>query len=202
MAPTHIVVGTHNAKKLSELTQLLSALPLQLKSLAEVAEPLTVEETGASFIENARLKASQQAVHLGCWTIGEDSGLCVPSLGGAPGIHSARYSDPGATDQRNNEKLIDELRNSDDDQRRAYYVCTIALSAPDGTIYIEAEGRCHGRIIREYRGEGGFGYDPLFEIPEYHLTFAELGAAVKSVLSHRARALEKFSRQLMHLMRT
>ncbi|MCA9182668.1 MAG: non-canonical purine NTP pyrophosphatase, partial [Planctomycetales bacterium] len=137
-----------------------------------------------------------QAKHLNEWTIGEDSGLCVPYLNGAPGIYSARFSAPAATDARNNEKLLYELRDARDQQRDAYYISTIALSDPTGQVHIEAEGRCWGRIIDEYRGSGGFGYDPLFEIREYHRTFAELGAGVKGVLSHRGRALQRFIGQL------
>ncbi|QDV26654.1 RdgB/HAM1 family non-canonical purine NTP pyrophosphatase [Aureliella helgolandensis] len=195
-----LILGTSNAKKCVELRRLLQPLGLQLQSLAEVDDPLEVEETGATFIENARLKASEQAQHLGQWTIGEDSGLCVPYLDGAPGIFSARYSDPGATDIRNNEKLLAELSGAAGPQRRAYYICTIALASPDGRIHLEAEGKCRGRIIEAYRGSGGFGYDPLFEIPEYHQTFAELGGSVKAVLSHRARALEHFTLGLRQLI--
>jgi len=197
--PKLMILGTHNKKKCGELRGLLIPLGIELKSLAEVVTPLTVDETGTTFIDNARLKASQQAVHLNEWTIGEDSGLCVPALGGAPGIYSARYSGPEATDARNNAKLLEDLAEFDGPQRAAYYISTIALADPSGKIHVEAEGRCWGRILRSLRGEGGFGYDPMFEIVEYHLTFAELGAAVKSVLSHRARALEKFIRGLRKL---
>ncbi len=197
--PKLMILGTHNRKKCDELRGLLEPLGIELRSLAEIDEPLTVDETGSTFMENARLKASQQAIHLGEWTIGEDSGLCVPALGGAPGIYSARFSDPDATDAKNNAKLLDEMGELDGHQRAAYYVCTIALADPVGRVCLEAEGRCWGRILRSLRGEGGFGYDPMFEIPEYHLTFAELGATVKSVLSHRARALQKFMRGLKKL---
>ncbi len=200
--PSRLILGTGNAKKCVELRQLLAPLGLELLSLAEVDRPLEVEETGETFIANARLKAVEQARHLSQWTIGEDSGLCVPYLQGAPGVYSARYSDPGATDQRNNEKLLSELSAAKGDQRRAYYVSTIVLADPEGEVQIEAEGRCWGRIIDEYRGSGGFGYDPLFELPEYHQTFAQLGLTVKSVLSHRARALEKFIRQLREIKGT
>jgi XTP/dITP diphosphohydrolase len=197
--PARMILGTHNRKKCGELRGLLDPLGIELRSLAEVNNPLTVDETGTTFMENARLKATEQAIHLGEWTIGEDSGLCVPALGGAPGIYSARYSDPDATDAKNNAKLLDEMGEFDGAQRDAYYVCTIALADPSGQICLEAEGRCWGRILRALRGEGGFGYDPMFEITEYHLTFAELGTTVKSVLSHRARALEKFIRGLKRL---
>lgn len=191
-----LILGTHNKKKCAELRELLLPLGLQLHSLAEVAGPIEVEETGQTFIENARLKACEQAKHLKQWTIGEDSGLCVPFLDGAPGIYSARYSGPRATDESNNAKLLEALADASSKQRSAYYVCTIVLSDPSGEAILEAEGRCWGRILKSPRGEGGFGYDPLFEIPEYHQTFAELGSTVKSVLSHRARALETFTSQL------
>lgn len=197
--PTLIILGTHNAKKCRELRQLLEPLGIGLRSLAEVDNPLTVDETGETFMANARLKAVEQARHLGQWTIGEDSGLCVPALDGAPGIYSARYSDPGATDERNNAKLLSELARFEGHQRAAYYVCTIALADPTGQVHVEAEGQCWGRILTEQRGQGGFGYDPMFEITEYHQTFAELGTSVKSVLSHRARALEKFIRLLKRI---
>jgi XTP/dITP diphosphohydrolase len=195
-----LVLGTHNQKKCVELRHLLEPLGLELHSLAEISDAIVVEETGNTFEENAKLKASEQARQLSAWTIGEDSGLCVPYLGGAPGVLSARYSDPDATDARNNEKLLHELRAATGDQRRAYYTCNIALADPQGKIHIHAEGKCWGRIIHEYRGGGGFGYDPLFELPEYHQTFAELGSTVKSVLSHRARALEKFIRGLKQIL--
>lgn len=195
-----LILGTHNQKKCGELRVLLEPLGLKLLSLDEVPGSIEVEETGSTFIENARLKASQQAVHLKQWTIGEDSGLCVPGLSGEPGVYSARYSDPGATDERNNEKLLSELHARSPGYRWAYYVCTIALADPSGQVHIEAEGQCWGRILKEHRGSGGFGYDPLFEIPEYHQTFAELGGTVKSILSHRARALQKFIQQLRRFL--
>lgn len=186
------VVGSHNKKKLIELRDVLEPLDWKLESVADLPGAIEVDETGTTFIENARLKASVQARHLGRWTIGEDSGLCVPALGGEPGVYSARYSGENATDESNNRKLLEKMAELKGDQRRAFYVSTIALSDPSGQIHCEAQGECWGRILSEYRGSGGFGYDPLFEIPEYHRTFAELGLVVKSALSHRGRALRKF----------
>ncbi|MCR9295523.1 MAG: non-canonical purine NTP pyrophosphatase, partial [bacterium] len=151
--PQHLILGTHNAKKCQELRLLLEPLGLRLSMLADISHAIEVEETGADFIDNARLKASEQAMHLNQWTVGEDSGLCVPFLDGAPGVFSARYSAPNATDERNNAKLLQEMLNAKGDQRRAYYVSTIALSNPQGQILLEAEGRCWGRILREPRGE-------------------------------------------------
>lgn len=191
-----IVVGSHNKKKLIELRELLEPLGWKLQSVGELPNALEVDETGTTFIENARLKASVQARHLGRWTIGEDSGLCVPALGGEPGVYSARYSGENATDESNNRKLLEKMADLQGEARRAYYVSTIALADPSGQIVCEAQGQCWGRILNEYRGSGGFGYDPLFEIPEYHRTFAELGLVVKSALSHRARALRSFVSQL------
>jgi XTP/dITP diphosphohydrolase len=191
-----IVVATTNRKKLGEMRLLLEPLGYQLRNLSDFDQSIDIEETGSTFIENARLKAIGQARFLGHWCIGEDSGLVVPALNGAPGIYSARYSGPAANDESNNRLLLENMGAFTGNQRLAYYVSTAVLADPEGNIHIETEGRCWGRILTTPRGEQGFGYDPLFEIPEYHLTFAELGATVKSVLSHRARALELFKRQL------
>lgn len=192
-----IVVATTNRKKLGEMKALLEPLGFQLRTLADFAKSIEIDETGASFIENARLKAVGQAKFLGHWCIGEDSGLVVPALDGAPGIFSARYSGEGANDDSNNRLLLENMAKFAGNQRLAYYVSTAVLADPEGNIHIEAEGRCWGRIITQPRGAQGFGYDPLFEIPEYHLTFAELGSTVKSVLSHRARAMERFKREMV-----
>jgi XTP/dITP diphosphohydrolase len=126
------------------------------------------------------------------WAIGEDSGLCVPALGGQPGVISARFSGPGATDQSNNEKLLACMSQIEDAKRSGYYVSTVVLSDPEGRIVLESSGECWGRILREPRGSAGFGYDPLFEVLEYHRTFAELGLHVKRAISHRSRALRRF----------
>ena len=147
-----------------------------------------VEEDGRTFAENAAKKASQVARQLNHWVIGEDSGLMVDALNGAPGIYSARYSGAGATDEKNNAKLIAELAGIPDEKRGAGYICSVALSNPAGEIRIACEGTCRGRILHESNGDGGFGYDPYFLIPEYHLTFGQLSSVVKHRLSHRARA--------------
>jgi XTP/dITP diphosphohydrolase len=150
-----------------------------------------VVEDGATFADNAGKKASELARVLQHWVLGEDSGLVVPVLGGRPGVYSARYAGKQGDDAANNARLLAELAPLADDQRAAYYVCTAALADPQGEIKAITEGRCHGRIIRDFRGQGGFGYDPLFLIPEYHRTFGELSARVKHALSHRARALSR-----------
>lgn len=195
-----LVLGTHNQKKRQELEQLLAPLGLSLLTLSDVEDAIEVEETGTTFSENAALKASQQAQNLGMWVMGEDSGISVVALNNEPGIYSARYSDPGATDQRNNEKVLAELGNTALEKRTAFYTCHMAISDPTGQIRATAEDYCYGRIRFEPSGENGFGYDPLFEIPEYHRTFGELGSSIKKVLSHRSRAIRKITAQICELM--
>lgn len=186
-----LVLGTQNAKKRGELVDLLAPYGITLKTLADFPNALAVDETGKTFAENAALKAGQQAQHLQRWVLGEDSGLCVDALGGAPGVYSARFSGPDATDAQNNEHLMTKLAGVSAEKRTAYYVCSAALADPAGTIRATAEARCHGVLRTEPSGAGGFGYDPYFEVREYHRTFAELGATVKAVLSHRARAIRE-----------
>ena len=197
MPPKMLVLGTHNRKKGSELEKLLAPHGFELLTLADFVDVPEVEETGTTFAENADLKATQQARHLGHWVLGEDSGLSVDALQGAPGIYSARYSGPGATDERNNQRLLEELADTPLPRRTAHYTCHAALSDPTGKVQVRAEEYCRGRIRFEAFGQGGFGYDPLFEVEEYHRTFGELGPAVKSVLSHRGRAIRRLVPDLL-----
>jgi XTP/dITP diphosphohydrolase len=187
--PPVLVVGTRNPKKREEILDILGDLGLDLRDLTSWPDAPDVEEDGQTFADNARKKAAEFARHLHHWVLGEDSGLVVPALGGRPGVYSARYAGKHGDDAANNARLLAELAPLPDDRRAAYYVCTAALADPAGTVRAVAEGRCHGVITREPRGSGGFGYDPLFLIPEYHRTFGELSARVKHALSHRARAL-------------
>lgn len=187
--PQRLVVATRNRKKLQELIELLDLPGLELVTLDAFADALEVEETGDSFAANARLKATQQARHLGQWVLGEDSGLSVDALGGAPGVYSARFAGPGATDAQNNRLLLARLAGVPLVQRTAFYTCHAVVSDPTGDVRAEAVGTCRGRIRTEPSGSGGFGYDPLFEIVEYHRTFGELAPAVKRAISHRARAI-------------
>ncbi|MBA62707.1 MAG: non-canonical purine NTP pyrophosphatase, RdgB/HAM1 family [Planctomycetaceae bacterium] len=195
-----LVLGTHNQKKRRELEQLLAPLGLQLKTLADFDRAIEVEETGTTFAENAALKASEQARNLGLWVMGEDSGISVVALNNQPGVYSARYSDPGATDDRNNEKVLAELADTPLEKRTAFYTCHMAVSDPNGEIRATAEDYCYGRMRFEPSGENGFGYDPLFEIPEYHKTFGELGPSIKRVLSHRSRAMRRIRAKIEDLM--
>jgi XTP/dITP diphosphohydrolase len=199
LKPT-LVFGTGNRKKAGELADLVAPLGIELKTLADFEAPLDVDESGQTFAENARLKATQQAKQLKHWVLADDSGLVVEALRGAPGVYSARYAGPSATDADNRRKLLAELAVKDPARRSAHFVCHLALADPTGAVQAEATGKCHGRIRTEESGIGGFGYDPLFEIVEYHRTFGELSAVTKSVLSHRARAMYAILPDLVRLL--
>ncbi|XZE46489.1 RdgB/HAM1 family non-canonical purine NTP pyrophosphatase [Pirellulaceae bacterium SH467] len=191
-----LFLGTNNKKKILELETELRPRGFEIRCPKDFEDHFDVDETGSTFIENARIKAIAQARHRGIWSIGEDSGLCVVALDGEPGIYSARFSGAGATDASNNSLLLERMKDVPAAKRHAYYVSTIALSDPDGVVHLESSGECWGCVLTEPRGQGGFGYDPLFEIAEYHQTFAELGVGVKRAISHRARSLRSFLRQL------
>ena len=188
-----LVLGTNNRKKGIELAELLAPYGITVKTLADFDRKLDVVEDGTTFIENARKKATEQARFLGEWVLGEDSGLSVDALNGEPGVYSARYAakndSENADDDANNRLLLERLGNLPLEKRTAYYTCTTALSDPTGTIHTESEGRCRGRIRFDAAGTNGFGYDPLFEVVEYHRTFGELCPAIKRCISHRARAM-------------
>ncbi|MCA9216940.1 MAG: RdgB/HAM1 family non-canonical purine NTP pyrophosphatase [Planctomycetales bacterium] len=196
----HLVLGTHNVKKASELRLMLEPLGFSVQTLADFPNAMDVVEDGTTFAQNAALKATQQAIHLDAWVVGEDSGLAVDALNGEPGIYSARYasldSDTNAGDEANNLHLLKQLENVPLEKRTAHYVCHMALSDPEGNIVVSCEAYCQGRIRLEPVGSGGFGYDPLFEIVELHKTFGQLGPSVKAMISHRARALRMFVRLL------
>lgn len=188
---TTLIVATGNPGKLKELQAYLSPLgwELQLKP-----EALEIEETGSTFAENACLKASGIAQATGEWAIADDSGLEVRALQGRPGVYSARY---GATDAERIERLLQELEGYSD--RAARFVCSIALARSDGTIALQAEGRCAGEILLRVQGTGGFGYDPVFYVPDQQKTFAEMTVAEKQAISHRGRALERLLPALQEL---
>jgi XTP/dITP diphosphohydrolase len=189
-----IVVATGNPGKLQELQDHLQgiACELQLKP-----EHLEVEETGDTFAENACLKATQVAIATGHWAIADDSGLEVDALDGAPGIYSARY---GETDPQRIERLLGELGN--ELNRQGQFVCAVALARPDGSIATITEGVCPGEILRRPRGENGFGYDPIFYVPEHQQTFAEMSPALKQAISHRGKAFQLLLPQLPEILGT
>ena len=187
---TELLIATSNAGKVREALPLLDGLPLRWRSLAEFPAIAEVEETGATFAENAALKATAYAAQTGLWTLADDSGLEVDALGGAPGIFSARYGGEGASDAERIARLLDELSRTGDSERRARFVCVIAIADPDARLVNTSTGTCEGSIALAPRGEGGFGYDPVFIPDGYQESFGELPPELKQRISHRARALE------------
>ena len=186
--PMKVIVATGNPGKLKEMQAYLADSKWEL---ALKPPEIEIEETGDTFAANARLKASQVAIATKNWAIADDSGLQVDALNGAPGIYSARY---GKTDADRIARLLRELANQE--HRQAQFVCAIAIARPDGTIALETEGLCPGEILHEPRGSGGFGYDPVFLIPEHKLTYAEMTPELKRSVSHRGKAFTALMNQL------
>jgi XTP/dITP diphosphohydrolase len=199
-APSPLVIGTRNRKKGAELVDLLSPWRIRAVTLDDVPGAIEVEETGDTFAANAALKATQQAIHLGRWVLADDSGLEVDALGGDPGVYSARFAGENATDETNNHKLLEKLADMPLERRTARYVCHVTLADPTGATRAESREVCHGRIRFKPSGTNGFGYDPLFEVVEYHRTFGELGPHVKRAISHRARSLRAILPKLVRLL--
>lgn len=194
-----VVVGSHNPGKVREIQKILAALPVELRSLDDYPDAVPPEEIGETFAENARLKARELARQTGAWVLADDSGLCVDALDGRPGVRSARYGGPGASDEQKAALLLGELRDVPDEERGAAFVCAIALASPDEVV-VEAEGRCAGRITRQPRGRNGFGYDPVFFYPAFGSTFAEAAPGDKNRVSHRGVALRALASSLAELL--
>ena len=184
-----LLIATHNAGKLAELRDLLRGVPCTLLSLSDVGIELDVEETGETLEENAILKATTYARLSGLLTLADDSGLEVDALGGAPGVHSARYAGPGATDADRIAKMLNNLALHPQPWT-ARFRCVIAIAAPGGDFELHG-GACEGVIISKPRGDNGFGYDPAFLFPERNMTMAELSDAEKNEVSHRGIAARK-----------
>jgi XTP/dITP diphosphohydrolase len=185
-----LVVATSNPGKLKEMQAYLVDPDLAWQLKLKPAE-LEIEETGKTFLENACLKASQVAKAMGEWAIADDSGLAVDALQGRPGIYSARY---GKTDADRIARLLSELGAAAN--RQAQFVCAIAIARPDGSIALHSEGICPGEILNAPQGREGFGYDPIFYVPEQQMTFAEMPPELKHRVSHRGRAFESLLPQL------
>ena len=197
-----LVFGTNNRKKGIELAELLAPYNIEVRTLADFDKQLDVVEDGLTFLDNARKKAVEQARFLNAWVLGEDSGLSVDALNGAPGVISARFAavdGNNASDDENNRLLLEKLANLPLEKRTAHYTSVVVLSEPSGTVQGEATGHCRGRILFEHSGDGGFGYDPLFEVIEYHRTFGILPPVVKRAISHRARAVRKLIPKIVEL---
>jgi XTP/dITP diphosphohydrolase len=177
-----LVIASTNKGKVQEFKRLLSNYPLEV-----IGQPggLEVEETGKSFIDNARLKAIAAARYTGDIALADDSGLCVKALGGAPGVYSSRYAN---TDRERIARLLHELRNCSN--RSAFFLAALCLASPSGKVLLEVEGRCDGFIASEPRGNDGFGYDPIFKAKATGLTFSEMGFDQKQKISHRALAFQ------------
>lgn len=184
-----LIFASHNRGKIAEIKQMLAPLNIKVLSADDIDLP-DVEETGATFEENAALKALTIAKLTGKLCLADDSGLCVNALGGRPGVYSARYA-PNRDFDKAMDKLLAELEESDSPDRSAYFACVLVLGHPEGS-YQSFEGRVNGKIAMQKQGNGGFGFDPLFVPDGYKETFAELDADVKNKISHRGRALQKF----------
>jgi XTP/dITP diphosphohydrolase len=199
--PPRLVIASGNAGKVREFARLLVSMGLDISPMPQ---DLEVEETGATFAENACLKAVAVAQATGCWALADDSGLEVAALGGAPGVQSARYA---ATDGARIERLLKDLARAEQDarkdqregDRRARFVAALALADPRGQVVVEVEGVCEGTILPAPLGEGGFGYDPVFWVEEAGQSFAQMDPAVKARFSHRGRAFQALKPRLQDL---
>ena len=186
-----LLIATRNRGKLKEIKQILDDLPFNIVDLDQYPSIETVEESGSTFAENASLKAGGYASQAGVLTLADDSGLMVGALGGAPGVHSARYAGEGASDGDRTEELLRALANVPKTQREARFISVVAIAQDDGKIVNLSVGECQGQIASEPQGADGFGYDPIFIPLGSTLTFAQLEPAEKNRISHRARALSK-----------
>ncbi|MBN1586964.1 MAG: XTP/dITP diphosphatase [Candidatus Omnitrophica bacterium] len=187
-----LLIATQNRHKVQEIMDLLQGLEIRISSLADYPDVPEIMEDGKTFEENAYKKAFEAAKWRGCWALADDSGLEVDALGGEPGVHSARYSGAGATDGSNNQKLLRDLEGVPEESRTARYVCCLALVSPEGGKE-DVRQTCEGRIALAPRGDGGFGYDPLFYYPEFGRTFGEVSLEDKQKVSHRGKAIRRMA---------
>lgn len=185
-----IILATQNQGKIRELQELLVDEPIEVLSLRDLPDWEEVEENGVTFADNAALKARVAAQKTGLIALADDSGLEVDALDGAPGVYSARFAGEPKDDERNNDKLLQQLEFTSDDKRTARFRCALVVVTPEGEEFL-TEGSVEGQILRQRRGTDGFGYDPLFYVPEYARTMAELTLTDKNKLSHRAQAFRK-----------
>ena len=195
MTRPKLLIATHNRGKLRELNELLGDIPYELLSLDDLGVDYDVEETGSTFEENATLKAETYCEITGALTLADDSGLEVDALGGEPGVRSARYAGPDATDAERVNYLLTNLAGANTEAWSARFRCVIAIAGPGRETTLH-QGSCEGRIVSEPRGDNGFGYDPVFLFPEVGLTMAELPTERKNVVSHRAEAAREAARSL------
>ena len=187
------VLATHNPGKLKEMSDILARFGVEVVSPGDLGITVDVEETGTTFAENAMLKAKAICAAAKLPAIADDSGLCVDALNGGPGVYSARYGGEGLDDKGRYTLLLNNMRGQT--TRAAHFTCSIACAFPNGDT-LTAEGRCDGSIAFAPMGEGGFGYDPVFFVPEKAKTFGQLTAEEKSTISHRGKALKSFAEKL------
>ncbi len=183
-----LLIATNNQGKVREIKKILNGVYCEILSLKDAGIDVEVVEDGNSFYENARKKAITISALVDCDVLADDSGLCVDALNGAPGIYSARFAGENATDEDNNNRLIDMIKKVPKEKRQAKFVCSMVM-ARAGREMMHVEGEVYGAILTKPRGKGGFGYDPLFYVERYLKTFGELDADIKNNISHRARAL-------------
>ena len=195
-----IVVATQNEKKRREMLEILKDVPgILLKGIEDFPFLPEVEEDGNSFRENAIKKASILANVCNTWAVADDSGLEIDILNGRPGVYSSRYAGLNASDEKNIEKVLSELRGVPREVRTARFICSIALASPHNLFFV-VEGSCEGLITEKPMGTGGFGYDPIFLVPDYNQTFAELDSSFKNRSSHRGKALNLFKERIIPLV--
>ena len=195
-----VIIATKNEHKVSEMRELMSHLDIELASVSEIRPDLpSPEETGSTFEENAALKAQYFATCTGRICVADDSGLEVDELDGAPGVFSSRYAGKDGDDEANNLELLRALEGIPSERRTARFRCVICLASPDG-VHLTTKGSVEGRILEAPRGDGGFGYDPLFLYPEWEQTLAEVSRAKKADVSHRGQALARLVADLPGLL--
>ncbi|WP_019851278.1 XTP/dITP diphosphatase [Desulfitobacterium sp. PCE1] len=185
-----VLLATQNRGKVKELQDLLSGEEIEVLSLEDLDHWEEVEETGSTFAENAAMKARIAAQRMGLVSLADDSGLEVDALQGAPGVYSARYAGEPKDDDKNNDRLLQELEGVPEEQRTGRFRCALVIAAPTGEEYL-TEGTVEGRILNERRGKEGFGYDPLFYLPDFGRTMAQLNLSQKNKISHRAEAFRQ-----------
>ena len=191
-----IIMATSNKDKVNEIRQMLAGTDIEIVSLKEAGVSIDIDENGSSFDENAAIKANAVRDMTGQMAISDDSGLVIDYLNGAPGIYSSRFMGEDTLYSEKNAAILEKLQGVPDEQRSARFVCSMAIAYPDGHTQT-VQGIMEGRIAHEIAGEGGFGYDPIFYLPEKGCTSAQLTAAEKNAISHRGKALEKLVKILM-----
>ncbi|WMJ79575.1 XTP/dITP diphosphatase [Clostridium sp. MB40-C1] len=195
-----LIVASNNEHKIMEIREILRDFPIEIVSLKEAGIYIDIDETGSTFMENAHIKASEIYNKVkDCMVMADDSGLMVEALGGEPGVYSARYSGEHGNDKKNNDKLLRKLKGMNVEEKKAKFVCAVELIFDNNNV-INVQGEVLGYIIEEERGKDGFGYDPIFYVPQLKKTFAEMTSQEKNSISHRGKALKILQEKLKELI--